>query len=70
MNSKELKSFEKSKTIDESLISVIIETIESIDSTQKEVLIPTLLQDYCQEFDVNSILKSANNNHWKRVAFN
>jgi hypothetical protein len=60
MNSKELKSFEKIKTIDESLISVIIETIVSIDSTQKEVLIPTLLQDYCQGFDVNSILKSAN----------
>jgi hypothetical protein len=60
MNSKELKSFEKIKTINESLISVFIETIVSIDSTQKEVLIPTLLQDYCQEFDVNSILKSAN----------
>jgi hypothetical protein len=60
MNSKELKGFEKIKTIDESLISVIIETIVSLDSIQKEVLIPTLLQDYCQEFDVNSILKSAN----------
>jgi hypothetical protein len=60
MNSKELKSFEKIKTIDESLISVIIETIVSIDSTQKDVLIQTLLQCYCQEIDVNSILKSAN----------
>jgi hypothetical protein len=60
MNSKELKSFEKIKTIDESLISVIIETIVSIDSTQKDVLIQTLLQYYCQEIDVNSILKSAN----------
>jgi hypothetical protein len=60
MNSKELKSFEKIKTIDESLFSVIIETIVSIDSLQNEVLIPNLLQDYCQEFDVNSILKDAN----------
>jgi hypothetical protein len=60
MNSKELKSFDKIKTIDESLISVIIETIVSIDSIQEEVVIPTLLQDYCQEFDVNSILKFAN----------
>jgi hypothetical protein len=60
MNSKELKSFEKIKTIDESLISVVIETIVSIDSTQKEVLIPILLQDYRQEFAVNSILRDAN----------
>jgi len=60
MNSKELKCFDKIKTIDESLIYVIIETIVSIDSTQKEVLIPNLLQDYYQEFDMNSILKSAN----------
>jgi hypothetical protein len=60
MNSKELKCFDKIKTIDESLIYVITETIVSIDSTQKEVLIPNLLQDYCQEFDVKSILKDAN----------
>jgi len=60
MNSKELKNFEKIKTIDESLISLVIETIVSIDSTQKEVLIPILLQDYRQEFAVNSILRDAN----------
>jgi len=61
LNSKVPQNLKASaKTSGDSLLSTIRETLVLIDSTQQEVLIPTLLQDNYQEYDVRTILNTAN----------
>ena len=56
---KDLKSVKSVRSGDESLLSAIYEALMAIESMQTEVLLPTLLQDSCDNISVNDVLNSA-----------